>query len=183
MEFNITCHFYDKDSIIDMITLIDKINYKGSSDLSKEINADYQRYVGDSLRTTFDKYGHAAVDATPKLKKIIHAELFVVELPKKPMLEGSTWTGKKSAGPDLFFDYIMTKYTCKKITDSTITIYVEMSCKSDKNANTPLKSLTKFYKGYYTIEKDGSVKSADLTISGFSGLSNISGKMTISELP
>lgn len=183
MEFNIMCHYYDKDSIIEMVTIIDEIQWKGSSEFDKEINADYQKYVGDSLLTVFDKYGHAVVNDIPKLQKIINAELFVLELPKKPILEGSIWIGKKSAGPDLFFDYIMTKHTCKKIMESTIKIYVEMSCKSDKNANTALKSLTKFYKGYYVIHKDGSVKSADLDVSGFSGLSNISGKMKISELP
>lgn len=164
-----------------METEINKISFSSGSEMDEEINKEYQGYVGSLISNTFNKKGHN--ESEVENQRILNTELLVVEFPDKEIKAGDTWQGRKSAKPDMFFETILTKYKCLEIREDAMIIEVEMIFEAEKNDQTDLGSkMTRNYKGNYIVDNNGVVKSADLVTSGFSGFSNLTGKLQIIEL-
>lgn len=179
--YEVECSFKNNNDNILMETEINKISFSSGSEMDEEINKEYQGYVGSLISNTFNKKGHN--ESEVENQRILNTELLVVEFPDKEIKAGDTWQGRKSAKPDMFFETILTKYKCLEIREDAMIIEVEMIFEAEKNDQTDLGSkMTRNYKGNYIVDNNGVVKSADLVTSGFSGFSNLTGKLQIIEL-
>ncbi|MBW7674436.1 DUF6263 family protein [Chryseobacterium chendengshani] len=179
--YEVQCSFKQNDGKVLMETELKNISFSSGSEMDAEINKEYQGYVGSLIQNTFDKKGHN--ESEVESQRIFNTELLVVEFPDKEIQIGDTWQGKKSAKPDMFFETILTKYKCIKISNVEMVIEVEMIFESENDDQSGFgKKMTRNYKGNYTVDNNGVVKSAYLVTSGFSGLSEITGKLQITEI-
>lgn len=176
--FEIEAEFENRNDSIIMRSKLTKITYKDGSDYEEEMNAGYQRYVNDVITTIYDKRGRR-IDSHQD-SEVFNTELLVAELPKEAITKGSSWTGQKSAKPDIVFETINTNYTCSNITDTATKLDVSMTF-SESEQNNGMK-FTKTYNGYYNINSNGVVESAKLNMSGFTGFSSLTGYIEIKTL-
>lgn len=179
--YEVQCSFKHNGGKVLMETELKKVSFSSGSEMDTEINKEYQGYVGNLILNTFDEKGHN--ESEVESQRILNTELLVVEFPDKEIKAGDTWQGKKSAKPDMFFETILTKYKCLKISDEEMIVEVEMIFESENNDESGFgKKMTRNYKGNYTVDNNGVVKSAYLVTSGFSGLSDLTGKLQITEI-
>lgn len=178
MNYEVTCNFKQEEDSISMLTTIDKIEYLGTSERDRDSNEHYQNFVNTTILLNYNKYGKSLfTEENPK--RVINPDFFVIEFPERALKIGDIWTGIKLTKPDFIFSSIKTKYTLKKIEDNNHIIAVEMISEMDDNADPGLKSLTKDYVGTYIVNNDGTVKSATLTMTLFSGFSYSKAKISI----
>lgn len=181
LSSKLTCNYENKNDVVKVSTLIDELQYKGNSEMDKQINAEYQNYVNTTIISKYNKYGNS-LDKENSDKRAINPELFVVEYPKHKIKEGDTWTGQKSPNPDFIFKAIKTKYKLIEIKDNNNIINVEMTFEKEAESNAIMNSMTKSYNGHYVVDNNGVVKSAELDMKAFSGISNLKGKIQIKEI-
>ncbi len=174
--------FENEDNKVHMTTTIENISYiNGSSDMGSDVNADFQRYIGNKIYTTYDLKGHCEGEVDHLGG--INPKLFVVELPDQEIKVGDTWTGEIVSRPDLIFDTLKTSYKCVSINKESITLEVIMDFEMSKNKDSESsQKISRKYSGIYVIDFYGAVKGASLDMSGFSGLSQINGKILINEI-
>lgn len=181
INYKVTCTFEKENNNIVMSTTINEIQNIGDSEMDNEINQEYQNHVNSNITSVYDNFGKSLPDETTE-KRIINPDLLVIEYPKHSIKEGDTWTAQKSAKPDFIFKSIKTNYTLKKIQSNNNIINVTMTFEKESNNDPMLNSMTKFYTGDYTVYDDGTVKNATITITGFSGFSNLTGRLIIEEI-
>lgn len=149
-----------------------------SADSEDHQDLGYGEFVGQTYKRIYNKYG-ASADLENVPKQIINMEFFVVEFPKTPVKTGSRWKSKKTAKPDMFFDYIDTEYTCTLVKDDVVMVKAVMNFVSEDKLSSEMK-LTRKYEGEYIIDpKSGVITNAKLYMDMFSGFTKLDGSLEI----
>ena len=174
MSGTLDVNFTQKSDLVEMD--IEITNLSGTTNENEDLG--YNEFIGNTYTRKYDFYGKL-LDLDNLPKQIINADLFIVEFQKSPIKKGSNWKVKKTANPDMFFDFINVEYTCDLIKDDVAFIKVDMDFVTNDKQSLEMK-LSRKYKGEYIVNlKDGSVIAAQLYMDVFSGFSKLSGKIEI----
>ena len=170
LEFNKEGDNVIVNSIIEDVHMNDKTDGKFAS------NSSLQNYVGENRKIILSNKGKI-LRGSESSTVFINGLLFM-EFPINKLKVGDAWYGTKSAKPDIFFTTLKTEYECVEIKESEIKIAVTI-ISMDDNSNG--LNTSRIYKGNYIVNRDGTVKSAELKISGSSMVSDISGEVIIKQ--
>ncbi|WP_294287239.1 DUF6263 family protein [uncultured Chryseobacterium sp.] len=171
---NLKTDYTKNDDLVNMNVEVESLS--AESDDHQDLG--YGEFVGQTYTRTYTKYGASAdLDNVPK--QIINMEVFVVEFPKTPVKVGSRWKSKKTAKPDMFFEFIDTEYVCTSVKDDVVMIKAVMNFVSSDKYSSQMK-LTRKYEGEYMINpKNGVVTHAKFYMDMFSGFSELKGSFEI----
>jgi hypothetical protein len=158
-----------------------KAEYEDGSDLGREMSHEYRRYINTRMYSVFNNRGKTLQNIGAS--DVVNTGLLVAELPSDGIKLDDTWEETKPSPGDIFFDSLLVKYTCTSITSEETTLKVVIDFFRGDASQSSEMNLSKRYNGYYFIDnKTGTVKHAELDISGFSGISSSSGKVEIKKL-
>lgn len=161
--------------------LTKKIQYKDGSKDEAEYNRQYQYSAFTHEKMWLNSRGR--ILSSSNTQKLINTDLLVVEFPGDEIKLNDTWQLKRSAQPDIIFDSMQVTFTCKEITATTTKLDVQMVFLEDPDKKNRDMNFNKKFNGYYLIDnKTGTVAEADLKITGFNGISRMSGGITIRQL-
>ncbi|MCX6319535.1 MAG: hypothetical protein NTW29_19820 [Bacteroidetes bacterium] len=181
MDIKVAGAFQYKNDSIKADWLIQKIQYKDGSKDEAAYNRDLQHASGTHQEMWMNNRGK--ILSNSHTQKLINTDLLVAEFPEGEIKLNDTWQVKRSAKPDIIFDSLQVYYTCKEITATHTKLAVKMIFLQSPVNKTPDVNFTKQFEGYYLVDnKTGTVVEADLKISGFNGISRMSGGISIRRL-
>ena len=160
----------------DSVFMRSRINQIECNETDSELNEAYQQYVNTLIENVYDKNGKMF---NKSHDVVVNTDLLVVQFPETAVKVDDSWIAIKSARPDVFFKNIDVVYTCREIKEDAMVIDVRMKFVANDDAGISGLKITKKYDGYYIVNNDGTVREANLTISGYNGFSNINGTLKI----
>ena len=182
--FAIEVDFQMTSQVADTLTIdakIRKLEWSGSGKTDIEINEGYKSYINRQLYFKMTPTGKivkslAYKDTDGDAANIFDVKLFFPEYSSGQVIKGTSWQ-TEWALTDLIFKSIQAKYTLK--TDIGKDALIQMKCKY----NDPKKMGRKELDGIYIVDvASGEIRSGNFKLSGFSGISNIFGSLTIDRL-
>ncbi|PTX58723.1 hypothetical protein C8N46_11231 [Kordia periserrulae] len=164
---------------------IQAMRWKGDGgELEKETNEYYKNnYINIPFEFAIDTQGDILENLSYKNsgreEAIFDINSFFIALPKGNLKIGDSWTIERPV-EDMVFDKVKTRYTLKKVTENSVAIIEVFSDFKEDNSKRSTVAFSKNLQGDYVLNtKTGLLESAQLTISGFNGFSNISGTLSI----
>lgn len=176
MDIDVELTYEKEESNILVNSVITDIDMKDKTDGKFATNSALNKYIGEVSMISISNRG-VVLDGSEPSAVYVNGLLFT-SFPEKELNIGDEWEDEKSAKPDIFFDRIKTTYKCLEINEDEIKLSV--SIKSLKNSSDGLNT-SRNYDGIYIVNPNGTIKSAELKLSGSSGLSEISGEVRIIE--
>lgn len=178
LNIGVSCKYQIQNDSVFTKYEVQKIDYRDGSSSEREISQDFQRYVNSTFEYVYNTRGQKIENAATL--NFINADHLVLSYPGTEIKTGDKWQDKITAKPDMIFDSIIRKFTCKEITDKETTINVHMKFIESPGNRSGDVNFSKTMIGYYIVTNStGAIKSALLEISGFNGFSNSNGKLEI----
>ena len=183
-RFTIEAEFQMASQVSDTLTVnavITKLEWSGNAKTDKEINEGYKSYISRQLYFKMTPSGKIIRPLTYKdtdedASSAFDVKLFFPEYSDGKVGKGDSWQTKWPL-TDFIFKSIQAKYTLK--TDIGENALIEMKCKYIDPGKMGRKELD----GVYIIDGTSrEVKNGKFKLSGFSGISNIFGSLTIDRL-